>query len=273
MSLLQNLEKQRKKNIRTIKSIRFMRRGTISEPYLKVPQKVKEPLLRGPYYVLSWNEDGKTRGIRLKPNELEQTKKDIKAYKNFQILAKEFVKIAEAMTKKSRSQAKALKKLLFYDEYNSEIERFCNVVRQNLDTGQKITMEDLEEGMREAALRDGAIALSKVLALIPDIPDNGMKVLCPLCKRPLQREGLRSKKLTGLLGEGVVSRCYYSCITPGCNGHRFPKDGCLDISNTSFSLGVRRLMARFGNHDSFEIGRQNLKIYKGKQEDGTAKTR
>jgi hypothetical protein len=74
--------------------------------------------------------------------------------------------------------------------------------------------------MREAALRDGAIALSKVLALIPD---NGTKVLCPFCKQPLQREGLRSKKLTSLLGEGVVSRYYYSCITPGCNGHRFPK--------------------------------------------------
>jgi hypothetical protein len=72
---------------------------------------------------------------------------------------------------------------------------------------------------------------SKVLALIPDIPDNGTKVLRPFCKRPLQREGLRSKKLTSLLGEGVVSRYYYSCITPGCNGHRFPKDECLDISN------------------------------------------
>jgi hypothetical protein len=84
-----------------------------------------------------------------------------------------------------------------------------------------------------------------------------------LCKKPLQRQGLRSKELTSLLGEGVVSRDYYSCITPGCNGHRFPKDEWLDIVNTSFSPGVRRLIARLGSHDSFEVGRQDLKIYSG----------
>jgi hypothetical protein len=54
MSLLQNLEKRREKILEQIKNIRFMRRGTINEQYLKVPQKGKEPLLRGPYYVLSW---------------------------------------------------------------------------------------------------------------------------------------------------------------------------------------------------------------------------
>jgi hypothetical protein len=113
MSLLQNLEERREKILEQIKNIRFMHRGTINEQYLKVPQKGKKSLLRGPYYVLSWNEDGKTRSIRLKANELEQTKQDIEAYKSFQILAKEFVELTEAMTKESRSQAEDLKKTPF----------------------------------------------------------------------------------------------------------------------------------------------------------------
>jgi hypothetical protein len=82
----------------------------IAKAEFKVLQKGKEPLLRGPYYVLSWNEEGKTRSIRLKSNELEQTKHDVEAYKNFQIFAKEFVEVTEAMTKESRSQAEGLKK-------------------------------------------------------------------------------------------------------------------------------------------------------------------
>jgi hypothetical protein len=113
MSLLENLEERREKILEQIKNIRFMRRGTINEQYLKVPQKGKGPLLCGPYYVLSWNEERKTRSIRLKSNELDQTKHDVEAYKNFQILTREFVEVTEAMTKESRSQTEDLKKTPF----------------------------------------------------------------------------------------------------------------------------------------------------------------
>ena len=121
-------------------------------------------------------------------------------------------------------------------------------------------MEDLEEGMREAALRDGSRMLS---ALLSQIPDSDKQVLCPVCQQQAYRDGTRTKQLISLLGEGSVSRTYYSCRQPGCPGHCFPKDEYLDINDTSFSPGLRRLMARLGSHDSFEAGSQDLKAYGG----------
>jgi hypothetical protein len=103
MTPIEDLQKQKDKLINQIKNIQFMRRGTINMNYQKVPQKGKEPILRGPYYVLSWNEGGKTVGIRLKPEEVEQARKDVAAYKEFQTLTKEYVVVTEAMTEMVRN--------------------------------------------------------------------------------------------------------------------------------------------------------------------------
>jgi len=138
------------------------------------------------------------------------------------------------------------------------------VVRKHFAQGQTIGLEDLEEGMRDAALRDGARMLS---SLLKQLPDADGEVLCPVCQQKMTGDGIRVKQLTSLLGEGTVSRAYYSCQQPGCNGHRLPKDELLDISGTSFSPGLRRLMARLGSHDSFESGRLDLRAYSGIQVD------
>ena len=114
--------------------------------------------------------------------------------------------------------------------------------------------------MREAALRDGSRMLSTLLSQLPDCDS---QVLCPICQHQAYRDGTRTKQLVSLLGEGSVSRTYYSCHQPGCPGHRFPKDEYLDITDTSFSPGLRRLMARLGSRDSFEAGSQDLKTYSG----------
>ena len=102
MSLLQKLEQQRLNILDQIGKIRYMRRGTINEQYLKVPQKEKEALLRGPYYVLSRNEDGRTKSSRVNKTELEQVRQDIEAYKEFQKLSKEYVDVTEALAQQER---------------------------------------------------------------------------------------------------------------------------------------------------------------------------
>ena len=101
MSLLQKLEQQRLSILDQIGKIRHMRRGTINEQYLKVPQKEKEAL-RGPYYVLSRNEDGRTKSSRVNQAELEQVRQDIEAYKEFQRLSKEYVDVTEALAQQER---------------------------------------------------------------------------------------------------------------------------------------------------------------------------
>lgn len=48
MHTMQEIESRGDAALREMRSIRSMKRGTINEQYLKVPQKDKKPALRGP---------------------------------------------------------------------------------------------------------------------------------------------------------------------------------------------------------------------------------
>ena len=122
-------------------------------------------------------------------------------------------------------------------------------------------MSDFEIGMRTAALRDGSIALSKVLSEIPDHKD--ISVICEHCSSVMLILGRREKEILSLLGEGSVKRGYFECTNQDCKSHKFPKDELLDISKTSFSPGVRRLMAKVGCDDAFQKGSLDIKEFSG----------
>ena len=77
-------------------------------------------------------------------------------------------------------------------------------------------MEEIERGMREAALRDGSRALSMLLREIPDCYEKD--VICTVCGKLMDNLGRREKEIISLLGEGTVSRMYYECTVPD---HRF----------------------------------------------------
>lgn len=122
-----------------------------------------------------------------------------------------------------------------------------------------VDMEALEQGMRAAAMKDGATALT---ALLCSIADHGPAV-CPHCRTPMESQGRRSKEIITLLGEVTVDRRYYRCTRPECNGRLVPKDVLLDMERTSFSPGVRRLMAKSGARDSFARAEEDLWDYAG----------
>jgi len=115
--------------------------------------------------------------------------------------------------------------------------------------------------MRAASLKDGAAALSSLLSKMND-PAPGT-VRCPKCMSSMASRGRRGKELTTLLGSTTLERPYYECMSPGCNGRFFPKDVLLDVEDTGFSPGVRRLMARSGARDSFAKGEEDLRMYSG----------
>ncbi len=106
MEKLSDLETRREEILSQMRSIRSMKRATINEQYLKVPHKgKKQPVLRGPYYVMSWREKGKTVGRRLTANsELEQAQKDIEAHKRFMDLCRQYVELTEKMGELERRQ-------------------------------------------------------------------------------------------------------------------------------------------------------------------------
>ncbi len=74
-----------------MRAIRSMRPGSVTEQYLKVTHKGKrKPVVRGPYWVYTRKEGGKTVGQRLSREDAEQVKKDIEAHRKFVALCKEF---------------------------------------------------------------------------------------------------------------------------------------------------------------------------------------
>lgn len=98
MKTMPEIEKRREAVLQQMRSIRSMKRGSINEQYLKVPQKGSKPALRGPYYVLSRREGNKTVSERLSTAmQLEQAKVDVAAHRRFVELCKEFEALTERL--------------------------------------------------------------------------------------------------------------------------------------------------------------------------------
>lgn len=113
--------------------------------------------------------------------------------------------------------------------------------------------------MRSALHRAGAAALSQLL----EFPAPGKEehtLACP-CGRQAHYHGLRSKAVLTALGRAEVSRPYYLCAH--CGRGQFPVDIELDIENTEFSPGVRRMQAMVGQEAPFDDGREQMKILAG----------
>jgi hypothetical protein len=73
--------------------------------------------------------------------------------------------------------------------------------------------------------------------------------------------GRRAKGLLTTLGAVPFARAFYQCGQ--CRHTRFPDDERLDILSTTYSPGVRRLMARAGSQTQFEQAAEDLLCYAG----------
>jgi hypothetical protein len=67
----------------------------------------------------------------------------------------------------------------------------------------------------------------------------------------------RDKDVLTVLGPVTVQRAYY--YDQDCGEGFCPKDAALDIAETSFSPGVRRIMARVGAYRPFGLGHEDIK--------------
>ena len=91
MDTARSLDEKRERVLEQMRALRSMRRGSVTEQYLKVQHKGKrKPVVRGPYWVYTWKEGGKTVGQRLSREEAARIKKDVEAHKKFVALCKEF---------------------------------------------------------------------------------------------------------------------------------------------------------------------------------------
>ncbi len=99
MNTIKEVEARRRAILEEMGSIRSMRRGTINEQFVKVKSKLRDDaVLRGPYYVISRNEDGKTVSERLRtPEELALAQDDVKRHKKFTALCQEYEELTELL--------------------------------------------------------------------------------------------------------------------------------------------------------------------------------
>jgi len=117
-------------------------------------------------------------------------------------------------------------------------------------------MEAMEMAVRSAMHLAGAAVLTKLLQLPAPAADH-RNIPCACGHQARYRE-LRSKPILTAVGNVEISRPYYLC--PHCHNGQFPADIELDIENTAFSPGVRRMQALVGQDAPFDHGRQQIKL-------------
>lgn len=106
MEAMQDLEAKREAVLDQMRSIRSMKRGTINKQYLKVRHKgKKQPVLRGPYHVLSRREGNRTVSERLRnEEEIQRAREDIQTHRCFVSLCREFERLTEQLGELERAE-------------------------------------------------------------------------------------------------------------------------------------------------------------------------
>jgi hypothetical protein len=122
-----------------------------------------------------------------------------------------------------------------------------------------IDLESWEFGLRQAVLSVGAKLLEQLIDGVGS-ERRDEPVVCG-CGERMDSHGRRSKRIHTILGEVALKRSVFSC--PGCGSKRRPGNEVLDVVDTIFSPGLRRLMARAGQRDTFKEGRGDLKEFAG----------
>jgi len=120
----------------------------------------------------------------------------------------------------------------------------------------RVDLEAIEMAVRSAMHQAGAAALTELLQF--PVPAASQRTIPCSCGHPAHYRELRCKPVLTAVGQVEVSRPYYLCSH--CHSGQFPADVELDIENTEFSPGVRRMQAVVGQDAPFDHGRQQMKL-------------
>lgn len=119
-----------------------------------------------------------------------------------------------------------------------------------------LDLEAIEMAVRSAMHHAGAAALRELLQF--PAPAVGQRTVPCACGHESPYKELRSKPVLTAVGKVEISRPYYWCAY--CHAGQFPADVELDIQDTEFSPGVRRMQAVVGQEAPFDHGRQQMKL-------------
>ena len=140
-------------------------------------------------------------------------------------------------------------------EIAREIDQWLHILFNGRRKTGRVDLEASEMMMRSAMHRVGAAGLTQLLRF--PIPPAEQRTAPCSCGHAAHYQELRSKPVLTAVGRVEVSRPYYLCSH--CHNGQFPADAELDIENTEYSPGVRRMLAVVGQEAPFDHGRQQMK--------------
>ena len=140
-----------------------------------------------------------------------------------------------------------------------EVNRIVRGVFQDIERLGHVDLEASEMAIRASSHQMGGSLLKKLL----NWDGGGYRGVAMECGKGHRAEFIeyRDKQLLTALSPVEVKRAYYHC--EDCQDGVIPKDRDLDIVDTSFSPGVRRMMGQVGGKEPFEGGRRDLEDLAG----------
>src|SRR5258708_2972337 len=120
-------------------------------------------------------------------------------------------------------------------------------------------LEAVESALRTALHHAGAAALSELLQFETPAADQ-RQLPCP-CGHHARYQEIRSKPVLTIVGAVRIARPYYLCSQ--CHFGQFPVDVELDIEDTEFGAGVRRMYGLVGQEGPFDHGREQMQLLAG----------
>jgi hypothetical protein len=109
MSEIKQVLAKREEVLQEMRGLRGMRRGSVMEQRLPVRIKGKaEPELRGPYWLYTRKEKGKSVGRRLNAVEADRYRAEVASFHRFQDLCREYVELSERLGELEEGPAVAL---------------------------------------------------------------------------------------------------------------------------------------------------------------------
>lgn len=105
----EQIEKRRQALVQEMLAIRSMEHGTVTSQMVPGRRRgEKDPVLRGPYFVLARWEGGKTRSRRLtSPEAVEQARADVAAHRRFVQLCAQFEELTRQLGELERGLGEA----------------------------------------------------------------------------------------------------------------------------------------------------------------------
>ena len=98
---MQNIEMLRQRRdgiLKEIASLEQMRRGSVCEQFIECVRKDGSKSTRGPYYLYTFKQKGKTISRRVSRSQADLYRRQIEAFRRFQKLTRELTGIGEKIS-------------------------------------------------------------------------------------------------------------------------------------------------------------------------------